>query len=70
MLLRVLHKQEQSIIKTRDFDLENNLTLVVMMTAVETWKRNLSRLFWRGNGEWCSSGDMWEQRKTRSGVGQ
>jgi hypothetical protein len=36
---KVFHKQEQSIIKTRSFDLEKLLTLVVVMTAVERWKR-------------------------------
>jgi hypothetical protein len=35
----IFHRQGQTIIKTRDFDLEKNWSLVVVMIGVETWKR-------------------------------
>jgi hypothetical protein len=37
-----LHRQEQSHIKTKVFELKKFWTLVVMMIGVERWKR-----FWR-----------------------
>jgi hypothetical protein len=37
--VRILHRQERTIITAKDFDLEKNWTLVVVMIGVETWKR-------------------------------
>jgi hypothetical protein len=34
-----LHRQEQSLIKAKDFELKNFWTLVVVMIGVERWKR-------------------------------
>jgi hypothetical protein len=36
-----LHRQEQSLIKAKDFELQNFWTLVVVMIGVERWKRFL-----------------------------